>query len=186
MVTLTTPDLHRTTAYHPQANGVVERLHRQLKAALKARLIGPAWMDKLPLGLRSAPKEDLGCAPAELVYGTTIRVPGEFIETSTANHEPAASKLLTQLRTTMATLRPKQTSHHRQMSPHVPVELQDCRFVFIRHDTPCSARTMDPSEFWSELPSISRWTSMINVTQCPFIGLNLHFWTPIGACVKNQ
>ena len=135
--TLLGAQLHRTTAYHPQANGVVERLHRQLKAALKARLVGPAWMDELPLvllGLRSAPKEDLGCAPAELVYGTTIRLPGEFFETSTASHEPAASELLTQLRTTMATLRPKQTSHHRQLSPHVPGELQDCRFVFIRHD----------------------------------------------------
>ena len=135
--TLLGAQLHRTTAYHPQANGVVERLHRQLKAALKARLVGPAWMDELPLvllGLRSAPKEDLGCAPAELIYGTTIRLPGEFFETSTASHEPAASELLTQLRTTMATLRPKQTSHHRQLSPHVPGELQDCRFVFIRHD----------------------------------------------------
>ena len=26
----------RTTAYHPSANGLVERFHRQLKAALKA------------------------------------------------------------------------------------------------------------------------------------------------------
>ena len=34
----------------------------------------------------------------------------------------------------MATLRPKQTSHHHQLSQHVPVELQDCRFAFIRHD----------------------------------------------------
>ena len=43
--------LHHTTAYHPQANGIVERFHRQLKAALKARLVGPAWVDELPLVL---------------------------------------------------------------------------------------------------------------------------------------
>ena len=124
-------------AYHPQANGIVERLHRQLKAALKARLVGPAWMDELPLvllGLRSAPKDDLGCAPSELVYGTTVRLPGEFFETSTTDREPAVSDLLSQLRTTMATLRPKQTSHHRQQTSHVPMELQDCKFVFVRHD----------------------------------------------------
>ncbi len=51
--------LHRTTAYHPQANGLVERFHRHLKSALRARLEGPNWIDALPwvlLGIRTAPK----------------------------------------------------------------------------------------------------------------------------------
>lgn len=53
-----------TTAYHPSANGMVERLHRQLKAALIARDARTSWVDELPLvmlGIRSAIKEDLGC-----------------------------------------------------------------------------------------------------------------------------
>ena len=62
-----------TTAYHPQANGMVERLHRQLKASLKARLCGPNWMDELPLvllGIRTVWREDADCSAADLVYGT--------------------------------------------------------------------------------------------------------------------
>ena len=48
---------HRqTTAYHPQANGMVERLHRRLKDALQARGAAATWPTDLPwvlLGLRS-------------------------------------------------------------------------------------------------------------------------------------
>ena len=40
--------LHRTTAYHPCSNGLVERFHRHLKTSLKARLTGTNWMDELP------------------------------------------------------------------------------------------------------------------------------------------
>lgn len=52
--------LHHTTAYHPQANGLVERFHRYLKSALRARLTGPNWTKELPwvlLGIRTAPKK---------------------------------------------------------------------------------------------------------------------------------
>ena len=70
--------LHHTTAYHPQANGLVERFHRQLKASLRTRLTGPNWADELPwvlLGIRTSPKEDLGASSAELVFGQTIVEP---------------------------------------------------------------------------------------------------------------
>ncbi len=48
-----------TTAFHPCSNGIVERCHRQLKDALRARSAANDWPDHLPwilLGLRAAPK----------------------------------------------------------------------------------------------------------------------------------
>ncbi|XP_025154771.1 uncharacterized protein LOC112588598 [Harpegnathos saltator] len=70
----------RTMPYHPQANGLIERWHSTLKAALRCHAPTP-WLDILPtvlLGLRACVKEDLQASPAELLFGTTLRLPGEF------------------------------------------------------------------------------------------------------------
>jgi transposase InsO family protein len=81
----------QTTAYHPQTNGMVERTHRQLKAALRARLAGLRWPEHLPwvlLGLRTTPKEDSGVSAAELVYRAALALPAEFLSTA----EPPATE----------------------------------------------------------------------------------------------
>ncbi|BHF77170.1 hypothetical protein SprV_0502027300 [Sparganum proliferum] len=72
----------RTTAYHPQANGLVERFHRQLKTSLMAQSDPSRWSDHLPLvmlSLRSTLKADIGCTAADLVYGTSLRLPDVVI-----------------------------------------------------------------------------------------------------------
>ena len=74
-----------TTVYHPQSNGMVERFHCQLKAALKAQPNPASWIDALPLvllGICTTVKEDLSATGAEMVYGTTARLPGEFFTLS--------------------------------------------------------------------------------------------------------
>ncbi|GFV21017.1 hypothetical protein TNCV_2280601 [Trichonephila clavipes] len=74
----------RTTGYHHQANGMIEELHRPLKSAIKCHAT-ERWTEVLPiilLGLRASLKEDILCTPVELVFGTTIRLPGEMFDTS--------------------------------------------------------------------------------------------------------
>ena len=81
----------RTTSYHPQANGMVERFHRQLKSALKAQPNPDAWMTTLPLillGIRTALKRDINSTVAEMVYGTTLCLPGEFFTSSSTTSLP--------------------------------------------------------------------------------------------------
>ncbi|VDP87710.1 unnamed protein product [Echinostoma caproni] len=71
----------RTTAYHPAANGLIERFQRQLKAALKAHL-GSEWREALLLvlmGNRNTIKADLHTPPAALALGHTLHLPGEFV-----------------------------------------------------------------------------------------------------------
>jgi hypothetical protein len=98
---------HRlTTAYHPQANGLVERFHRQLKEALRARLDNQDWMSQLPwvlLGLRAAPKEDSALSSAELVYGEPLVLPGQFVDTALPSPD-----FVQQLRDRMAALNLRQ------------------------------------------------------------------------------
>ena len=68
--------MQQTTTYHPQANGMIERLHCKLKDSLRARTTDPYWMDHLPmvlLGIRTAWHEDPDCSRTELVYGSTLR-----------------------------------------------------------------------------------------------------------------
>lgn len=123
-----------TTAYHPQANGCIERFHRTLKTAITA--YGEArWTEVLPsvlLGLRTALKEDLGCTAAHLVYGMTLRLPGEFFSTPPAELQP--SEFATKLCQVMSLLQPVPTNHHGVPSVFVSKDLSVCTHVFVRHD----------------------------------------------------
>ena len=116
----------RTTAYHPQSNGMVERFHRQLKAALKAQPRPSAWIDALPLVLlhvRCALKEDIAATAAEIVYGTTLRLPGEFVNPTKSISVLDPLVYVVNLRVCMQNLRPLQ-----------PRSLATATHVFVRHD----------------------------------------------------
>lgn len=130
-------DNRKTTAYHPQSNGMVERMHRQLKASLKARLTTPNWMDELPmvlLGLRSAWKEDVGCSAADLVYGMSLSIPGEFLPEPSRCVEPS-SAFIADLRHRMRNALPPPVLHHTLPNTSVPSGLANTGFVFVRVDS---------------------------------------------------
>ena len=72
-------DRIKTTPYHPEGNGVVERMHGTLGSMLtKAAKEGHGWVEQIPFALfalRAAPNRDLGFSPFELTYGRKVRTP---------------------------------------------------------------------------------------------------------------
>ena len=72
-----------TAPYHPEGNGVVERMHGTLGAMLaKAARLGLDWVGQVPFALfalRSAPNRDTGFSPFDLVYGRHVRTPLDIL-----------------------------------------------------------------------------------------------------------
>jgi hypothetical protein len=121
----------KTTAYHPQENGLVERVHRQLKDALRAREAGFEWPLHLPyvlLGLRAAPKEKSGVSSAEAVFGQPLVLPGEVKDTLEENPLDFKNRL--------ASEDPPQIVQPRTYADvaagHKEPSLQEAKMVYVR------------------------------------------------------
>lgn len=124
-----------TTAYHPISNGLVENWHRSMKASLKAHLTD-SWTEVLPtvlLGMRAAFRETIQATTAEMVYGTTLTLPGEFLIPTPPDYN--APDFVRKLKEHMQKLSPTPTSNHAtKCHTFVPHDLKNCTHVFVRHD----------------------------------------------------
>ncbi|XP_075990296.1 uncharacterized protein LOC142985941 [Anticarsia gemmatalis] len=126
----------RTTSYHPQANGIIERVHRQLKASIMCH--NGEWLSALPLvllGMRTVFKEDLKASVAEMLYGETLRVPGEILVPNpcSVNFEDPTD-FVVKLRRHMSKIRPIPASRHTTPAAFVFKQLNSSSHVYLRED----------------------------------------------------
>ncbi len=123
----------RTTPYHPQANGRIERWHRTLKAAIMA-YSKEDWVEILPLillGLRCAVNEDSKVSSAQMAYGAELRLPGEFFTTTESRETLNAPTFVRQLASAMRKFS-TQTKRHGDTPVYVPTTLKSAEYVFLR------------------------------------------------------
>jgi len=75
-----------TSAYHPQSNGVLERFHRTFKISLKILADNNTrWLDVIPyvlLGWRNTPSTSTNIAPAQALFGSSIRFLAELTDSN--------------------------------------------------------------------------------------------------------
>ena len=87
-------------------------------------------------GIRTAPKEDLGCSSVEIVYGAPLTVPGNFIPSGSFHSDDL---LRSRIYDNVRTLVPIPTTSRGNSADSVPRNLHSSKFVFIRrnaHRTP--------------------------------------------------
>lgn len=115
---------------------MVERFHRQLKTALKSYPQPQLWFEALPmvlLGIRTAIKDDLQGTTAEMVYGTTLRLPGQFfIPTTDSLDDPTL--YVNRLKASMQQLQPPPVRTTSRHPIFVHNDLATTTHVFVRHD----------------------------------------------------
>jgi len=127
--------LSRTTPHHPAANGLVECLHRTLKAAIMCHA-EENWTGALPLvllGIRNAYKEDLQSSAAELAYGEPLRVLGELFVPAAPRFE--ASTFIEQFRRHMDQLRTTPAARHASTGTFNHKDLRNSTHLLLRQDS---------------------------------------------------
>ena len=70
--------------YHPQANGLVERIHRTIRVALSALEDPSSWAEALPLitlAINNQISDNNSFTPYQMVFGQAARLPGTFFFT---------------------------------------------------------------------------------------------------------
>lgn len=141
----------RTSPYHPQTDGLVERFNSTLKSMLRKFVASNTkdWDEYLPYLLfayREVPQESTGFSPFELLYGRRVRGPLDVLREMWTGDEPVEEQTvfthLTEMRkrleqmselvqSNMTASQKKQKEHYDKKLKEQPLKVGDKVLVLI-------------------------------------------------------
>ena len=112
---------HRTTAYHPQANGKIERFHRTFKGMIKrlAFRANQPWERQVGTALaayRQNVHSSVGVSPFQALYGRTCRLPLQNSHLTTDTTDDRVQTLLTTWRDVRRNIRHSRIANQQRMA----------------------------------------------------------------------
>ena len=129
--------------YSPSSLGSVERIHKDIKASLKATLLAMGdehkskWMSVLPwtlLSRRTSYHSELQATPSEVVFGENPAVPGDLAGADLPA-DPNLPALLDRVRAN-AQRPPAQTTIRRTPQVYYPPSTDTATHVYLRNQKP--------------------------------------------------
>ena len=123
----------RTTAYHPQTNGALERAHGTLKNCLRCLTTQfQDWEDRLPLALFAMRTAlfDNELSPSLIMYGEQINVPGAFLEADPMLFKDDLSQFMSDLALRMQEIRTIILESQSQLNDAIDNNINDDKSLF--------------------------------------------------------
>lgn len=115
----------RTTPYHPQSTGMIERWYRSHGKIAKQVLDGRIPTCSIT-GISAVPRTLTGVSAAELTYGKTLRLPGDYYDTVNKQLYDSLA-YVKQLQNHINRYKPKRTLHFCSSRPRYI----DCSFILF-------------------------------------------------------